>query len=59
MVKFKDKIIYVFGYQDSKYSEIAWKRALKGIKTFGIKSDHRVHLHKRFIQEIIKRELQS
>ena len=58
MLQFKEKILYVFGYQDKKYSDIAWSLALKGIETLGIQSDHRVHLHKKSIQEIIKRELE-
>ena len=49
MKRFRDKILYVFGYKDKKYTEIAWKLALNGIVTFGITSDHRVHLHKKKI----------
>ena len=55
----KNKILYVFGYKDKKYTEIAWKLALDGIETFGISSDHRVHLHKKTIQELIQREIES
>ena len=55
----KDKILYIFGYKDKKYTDIAWKLALSGIQTFGIRSDHRVHLHKKKIQELIQRELNS
>jgi 2-succinyl-6-hydroxy-2,4-cyclohexadiene-1-carboxylate synthase len=55
----RDKILYVFGYQDRKYSEIAWNLALRGIKTIGIQSDHRVHLKKKHIQEIINSEITS
>ncbi len=57
--QFKDKIIYVFGYKDKKYTDIAWKFALDGIQTFGISSDHRVHLHKKKIIELIQREVET
>ncbi len=53
----REKILYVFGYQDKKYAEIAWNLALRGIKTIGIQSDHRVHLKKKYIQEIINSEI--
>ncbi len=59
MKRFRDKILYVFGYKDKKYTEIAWKLALNGIETFGITSDHRVHLHKKKIQELIQREIEA
>ncbi len=59
MKRFKEKILYVFGYKDKKYTEIAWKLALNGIETFGITSDHRVHLHKKKIQELIQREIEA
>jgi 2-succinyl-6-hydroxy-2,4-cyclohexadiene-1-carboxylate synthase len=53
----KEKIIYIFGNEDKKYSDIAAKLQFKGIKTFGLDSDHRVHLHRKTIQEIIHREI--
>lgn len=57
MNKHREKILYVFGYQDKKYADIAWNLALGGIKTIGIQSDHRVHLKKKHIQEIINSEV--
>ena len=59
ILRYKEKILYVFGYKDKKYSDIGWNLALKGIQTLGINSDHRVHLHKKSIIEIIQRELQT
>jgi pimeloyl-ACP methyl ester carboxylesterase len=53
----KEKILYIFGYQDKKYAQIAWNLALRGIRTIGIQSDHRVHLKKKHIQEIINSEI--
>lgn len=57
LTKIKDRVLYVFGYRDQKYSHIGWSLALRGFRTNGIQADHRVHLHSDKILEIIKREI--
>ena len=57
LMEIKDKVLYIFGYRDHKYSHLGWNLALKGFKTSGIHADHRVHLHSDKILKILKKEI--
>jgi 2-succinyl-6-hydroxy-2,4-cyclohexadiene-1-carboxylate synthase len=57
MIKHKDKITYIYGKDDEKYSEIANKLSSHSIRCIEINADHRVYLKPESLLPILKREL--
>ena len=57
MINHKDKITYIYGKDDEKYSEIAKKLSSHSIRCIEINADHRVYLKPESLLPILKREL--
>jgi len=59
LIKYRSKIVYLFGEYDSKYSKIANELNLSGIRTLKFKSDHRVYACKEELKAFFKKEVLS
>lgn len=56
LLKMPEKIRYIFGYRDLKYSDLGWRLAQMGFKTQGISACHRVLLSQEELKKILKKE---
>jgi 2-succinyl-6-hydroxy-2,4-cyclohexadiene-1-carboxylate synthase len=57
LIKYRHKIVYLFGQYDSKYSKIADELNLIGIRTMQFNSDHRVYACKEELKAFLYKEV--
>lgn len=58
IIQHKDKIFYLYGTEDHKYSKIAKRLEDEGLKTISFETDHRVYFCKEEVKKFLNKEIQ-